>query len=222
MPESVAGTNRIVCIVEGHGENLAAPVLCSRVLRGLLAVEGWYVERDAIRWSRSKIVDESVASPRRPAHTRELSRALALAAARSPKGVLLLCDADDDCPASFGRPMPTSVPAGRLAIPVRGVMASREYESWLLWARPDAEREKARAADPERAPRDAKKALAALVPGYSPTSHQELLTRAADLGAIWARSDSFDKLVRSIATLVGAAPPKRPTVKTPPPPRGKR
>lgn len=194
---------RLVCVVEGHGEVAAMPVLCHRVMRSLLEVHDWFVDDNPVRVPRSQLVDESRPSPRRPPRTASVERALALAAARSPAGILVLCDADDDCPAALGGPFPRQSPRG--AVPVRGVMASREFESWLLWSRPDHERAKVNAANPEVSPRAAKAALAKVIPGYAPSTHQLGAVRGMDLGAVWARSDSFDKLVRSIGELVGAA-----------------
>ncbi len=202
---------RLVCVVEGHGESEAAPVLCQRVLRTLLKAADWHVDEDPVRCPRGLLVDEKVASPRRPPNLspQGLPRALALAASRRPDAVLVLCDADDDCPAAWGPKVPALTPAAN-SVAVRGVMVNREYESWLLWAFPEAERVRAKAPDPEREPRNAKKALQRLVPGYTPTTHQLEQTRKLDLAAVWGHSDSFDKFVRSIAALVQVEPPARP------------
>lgn len=89
-------------------------------------------------------------------------------------------------------------------------MAVREYESWLLWGYDDDRRRSVKAMDPETAPRDAKGALRRLVPGYAPSTHQLEQTRRCDLSAVWAASRSFDKLVRSLAALVGSSVPLRP------------
>ncbi len=202
---------RIVCIVEGHGECEAAPVLCHRVLRTLLDVGEWYVDEDPIRQSRGLMVDQRVPSPRRPP-AQTLHRPLQLAMTRVPDGILVLCDADDDCPATWGPAVPAFVERAERSVPVRGVMASREYESWLLWAHPHALRAKVKATNPESAPRDAKKALDRILGGYAPSTHQLAQTRACDLHAIWAASDSSDKFVRSLADLVGVAAPTRPSL----------
>jgi|JI10StandDraft_1071094.scaffolds.fasta_scaffold164967_3 hypothetical protein len=202
---------RLVCVIEGHGERESVPVLCNRVIRGLLGVSGdWFVDEEPIRQPRSKLVDESVKSPKRPCHADGIRRALAIAAARSPDGVLVLCDVDDDCPATWGPSVPRVTTASGGAIAVAAVMASREYESWLLWGASLAERTRAKAVDPERSPRDAKKALRVLVPEYTPTTHQLEQTRALDLQLVWALSDSFDKFVRSIATVIQVTTPVRP------------
>jgi hypothetical protein len=200
----------LVCIVEGHGERDAIPVLCNRIVRSILGVDaGWYIDEDPVRHPRSRLVDEAVPSPLRSAHADGLARALRLAAARAPDAILVVCDRDDDCPATWGPSVPGTVLPG--FIPVAAVMASREYESWLLAGYPLAQRTAARAIDPDKAPRDAKRALARLVPDYAPATHQVQVTRNLDLTAAWKTSDSFDKLVRSLAVLVRAPAPARPT-----------
>lgn len=201
---------RLVCIVEGHGELDAAPVLCNRVLRRLLGVTEWYVDEEPIRQPRSRLVNEAMPSPRRGVNELGLRKALALAASRAPDAALVLCDADDDCPAVWGPQIPSSyaTPGGSMA--VGGVMACREFESWLLWGFPAADRARVHAANPEHTPRDAKRVLGRLVPGYTPTTHQLSQTRSLQLDAVWAGSDSFDKFVRSVATLTGSSTPLRP------------
>jgi len=204
---------RLVCVIEGHGELEAVPVLCNRVMRSLLQVDDWFVDEEPVRQPRSKLVDQSAPSPRRGVHPLGMNRALALAAARTPTpaGILVLRDADDDCPAAWGPAVPLTVERGGASVGVHAVMASREFESWLLWGFPAGDRDRVKASDPERSPRDAKKALQRLVAGYTPTTHQLAETRRMNLAAAWAASDSFDKLVRSVAALIGKRPPERPT-----------
>lgn len=201
---------RLVCIVEGHGEVHALPVLCNRVLRNLLDVTEWHVDEDPVRFPRSHLVDESKPSPTRPVNLAQLTRALSMAAIREPGGILVSCDADDDCPAAWSTSAPVAHQWGSVTMPVGYVMASREFESWLISGLPRAERVRAQALEPDRAPRDAKRALARLVPQYKPSTDQARLTRELNLRRAWAHSDSFDKLVRSIAQLVGRSAPKRP------------
>lgn len=201
---------RIVCVVEGHGDVRALPLLATRVLRELLAITGahWVIEADAIRHPRSRLVDESHPSPKRPCELGMVGRAIDQALARDAAAVLLVVDADDDCPAAWGRSLPIQAPSR--PVPIAGVMASREFESWLLAGHTVHQRAAARAVDPERSPRDAKKALSRLVRGYTENTHQLEVTRTIDVRSAWENSASFDKLVRSIAKLVGTDPPPRP------------
>lgn len=195
---------RLVCIVEGKGEVAAVPSLCARIL-GELSVWDWFVDQVPIRQSRGHLVDERVRSSLRPARDGDFDRAIQLALrSRRADAVLVLCDSDDDCPAVWG---PSAMQ--KLSAVCRGaaVMVQREYESWLLHGIPSFEA--LDAASIERR-RDAKALLSRHRPGYLPTAHQLTLTREIDIRRCWARSDSFDKLVRSIAGIAGASVPARP------------
>lgn len=199
-----ASPRRLVCVVEGKGEVEAIPNLCSRILHAL-HVWDWYVDPTPIRQPRGSLVDGRVASPMRPVRAEGFDRAVLLALrSRRADGVLVLCDSDDDCPAAWG---PSA--AARISALCRGaaVMAQREYETWLLHGL-----ESAADLDPElvERQRDAKKLLRRNHTSYRPSVHQLALTRQLDIHRCWARSDSFDKLVRSIATLTDAHTPPRP------------
>jgi Domain of unknown function (DUF4276) len=197
---------RMVCVVEGKGEVEAIPNLCTRILIAL-GVWDWSVDSEPIRQPRSCLVDGRVKSPMRPARDELFDRAVQLALrSRRADGVLVLCDSDDDCPAAWG---PSAL--ARLAVVCRGaaVMAQREYETWILHGL-----EQAADLDPKlvEGRRDAKGLLRRYYPGYRPSLHQLAVTRELDIERCWARSDSFDKLVRSIAALTGAPMPKRPVM----------
>jgi hypothetical protein len=189
---------RLVCVVEGKGEVEAIPNLCSRIL-AFLAAHEWLVDQDPIRQPRGNLVDARLPGPGRPCRAEGMNKALAIASARKPDAVLVLCDADDECPGTWARSVPERTVLGQ---PVAGVMAVREFEGWLLWACGDKELAQARASDPERI-RNAKGKLEQLVPGYSPTTHQLVMTRKIDIHLVRKRSRSFDKLVRTIAELCG-------------------
>ena len=182
---------RLVCVVEGRGEVQAVPALCARILRHL-EVHHWIVDPNPVRQPRSLLVDEREKSPRRRSREDTLRKAVDLARRRPADGVLVLCDADDDCPAAWGPHalgVITSLTAGA------AVMTVREYETWLLLNHSDEELTRIGLTEPERK-QDAKKALARLVPGYLPTTHQLAQTRTIDIDRLRTRSRSFDKLVR--------------------------
>ena len=144
-------------------------------------------------------------SPMRPVKHDDFDRAIQLASrSRRADAVLVLCDSDDDCPAAWG---PSAMQ--RLTSICRGaaVMVQREYESWLLHGIHTFWQLEPEVIDRRR---DAKKLLSLHRPGYLPTVDQLALTRELDIQRCWARSDSFDKLVRSIADLTGAIAPERP------------
>lgn len=197
-------SRRLVCVVEGKGEVAAVPNLCARIFIEL-GVNDWFVDKVPIRQSRGQLVDGRVRSPMRPAKDGDFDRAVQLALrSRRADAVLVLCDSDDDCPAVWG---PSAMQ--KLSEVCRGaaVMIQREYESWLLHGIPSFEDLDAALIERRR---DAKALLSRHRPGYLPTAHQLALTREIDIRRCWARSDSFDKLVRSIAAITGASAPERP------------
>jgi len=185
---------RLVCIVEGEGEVEAMPHLCARALVHL-GIYHWRVDPSPIRWPRSKLVDERARSPSRPPHFEGIAGAMALARRRPADAVLLLVDSDDDCPVHWG---PAAAEAASRLLPSVAVMAVREYESWLLESFPAETLLALGLAGPASERRGAKELLKKLVPGYKPTTHQLAITRTIDLAAVRGRSESFDKLMRSI------------------------
>ena len=194
-------------MVEGRGEVQAVPSLCLRI-RDYLQAWTWLVDQEPVRQPRSMLVDERPRSPNRPPRTEGLTRAVELAVRRPADAVLVLCDADDDCPAAWG-PEAKKLVSRRVA--GAAVMAVREFEAWLLASHLGAGVLEGRKIE---AIRDAKGRLGKLVGGYTPTVHQRKLTERMDLGVVRLYSDSFDKLVRSLAELFEVPCPPRP-----PPPR---
>jgi hypothetical protein len=192
-----------VCIVEGRGEVEAIPCLCLRV-RNHLQAWSWLVDPQPVRRSRSLLVDERQPSPHRPPREDELERAVELAVRRPADAVLVMCDSDDDCPAVWGPPA-TRLVARR----TRGaaIMPVREYEAWLLASHLRSATLEGRRLDQVR---DAKGKLSKLVNGYTPTVHQRRLTEQMDLDVVRMFSDSFDKLMRTLADIFEVPCPPRP------------
>ena len=197
---------RLVCIVEGKGEVAAIPNLCMRILRQYLGDVAWIVDQDPIRQPRGKLVDGTRKSPLRLCHADGVRRAVLLARqTRKADAVLVLCDADDDCPATWG---PDAARVVKGLMPGDAVMAVCEYETWLLLNFSEDALQRAGAPMPE-SKRGAKEVLKRLVPGYLPTTHQLSETRRIDIPLVRKRSDSLDKLVRALATISGMPLPDR-------------
>jgi hypothetical protein len=87
------------------------------------------------------------------------------------------------------------------------VMASREYETWLVESFADEALAKAKITEADLRKRNAKELRGRLVPGYLPTTHQLTVTRKLDIARVRERSDSFNKLVRDLARLCGRQAP---------------
>jgi hypothetical protein len=184
-------------IVEGHGDVSAFPAL----LRHLLNELGIY-DVEVGKPIRLKRFD--LTQPDR------LRRAVDMAW-RQPRAefVIVLFDADDDCPARMAPQVlqwAREVRSQQCAV----VMACREYEAWFLAAaeslrgtaaiRPDATYH----GDPE-SPRGAKEALESLMESganYVPTADQAKLSAVVDVRTVFARSRSFRHLVTSLEPAV--------------------
>src|SRR5258708_8149682 len=114
---------RVVSIVEGDGEVQALPVLLRR-LSGWLTPEAITSVEPAIRVHRDKFI--------RPGD--EFNRMLLLAAKKCTESgwILILLDADDDCPVEMAE---TIRRRAREVIPhrcVSVVLANREFEAWFM------------------------------------------------------------------------------------------
>ncbi len=187
----------IASIVEGHGEVEALPILLRRIAETVTPATPILVPRP-IRVKRQRVVKLG-----------ELERYVQLAGVRAGDGgaILILLDAEKDCPATLGAELLQRARRARPDRSIRTVLAKAEYESWFIAAvesvvgRPDL------AITPPMDPesiQDAKGWLSrnALSRGtYRPTRHQARFTAALDLDA--ARSaPSFDKLWRDVASLL--------------------
>ena len=188
-------------IVEGQGDEAAVPLLLRR-LRDEAQAWGLEVGR-AHRRGRTQLVKKD-----------SLQIAVRVAALREDcAGILILFDADDDCPAELAPTLEQWAREATGEIPCAVVMATREYEAWFL-ASIEALRgkggilpEAASHPHPE-APRDAKGELEQRMPGgasYSPTVDQAALTAHLDLASTYQRCRSFRKLVNAFGELAAAA-----------------
>ena len=193
---------RIAPIVEGHGEVEAVPILLRRIAEAVRPAAPVDV-LSPIRIDRSKIVKPP-----------ELERAVDLAARRAGAGgrILILLDADDDCPAHLAAELLQRARAARTDRVVRVVLAKTEYEAWFLAAarsiagQHDIAADAVAPPDPE-AVRGAKEWLASRMPPgrkYRPTLHQAALTHRFDMAAARA-APSFDKLWRDVTALLEPA-----------------
>lgn len=188
----------LVPIVEGHGEVDAVPIL----LRRLLEQHGAHQVRveKPIRLPRGRLVNRD-----------HLERAIRIGCAKTDDpAILVLLDADEDCPARLGPQLLSwardVVPS---RVPVGVVVAKTEYESWFLACLDQLRGQRGIRVDAEVPPdpeaiRGAKEYLQRqMVPGwvYSETVDQPALTRLLSLELARARSPSFDKLYREVGRI---------------------
>lgn len=191
--------NRIACIVEGHGEVESVPILIRR-LAAELCPQDIPTVKPVLRVPRSRLVKQG-----------ELERAVELAARKmeGPGAILLLLDAEDDCPALLG---PQLLARARVCRSDRNpvvVLAKYEFESWFLAAAESLRGfrglpEDLQAPDRPEEIRGAKEWLDRCMPPhvrYTETLDQPAFSARFDL---WAarRADSFDKCWRELTGLL--------------------
>lgn len=184
---------RISSIVEGHGEVQALPVLLRRIA-SWRCPERYVDVQSPIRVHRDRFLNRQD----------EFSRHLELAGGKSGDDgwVLILLDADDDCPANLGQNILTRA---QLVLPnhsISVVLANREFEAWFIGA--------ARSLNGQRGllvsdadldveaevPRDAKGWLRQRMASgtYGETTDQPAFAARMDLQEALTRCRSFRKL----------------------------
>lgn len=184
----------IASIVEGHGEVDALPVLLRR-LNEWRPGPHYAQVLPPIRVHRDRFLNRE----------EELRKQLLLAAAKCGEQgwILVVLDADDDCPVSLAAKVRQRakryVPHRRLSV----VLAKREYEAWLVAAARSLDGRRGfrcpegTPADAE-APRDAKGWLRQNMEGgvYSEVLDQPAFTAHFDLQQAFENSRSFRKLCK--------------------------
>ncbi|MCL1961703.1 MAG: DUF4276 family protein [Desulfovibrionaceae bacterium] len=183
----------VVSIVEGDGETAALPVLLRR-LATWLTPEVPVDVLTPIRVYKDRFLN-------RP---EEFSRHLQLAAKKCGDDgwVLILLDADDDCPAARGAEIVSNarevIPHRRIAV----VLAKREYEAWFIASSNSLDGYRGFASRPSdtnvdaETPRDAKGWLKERMASrsYGETTDQPAFSAQFDLVRARERSRSFRKL----------------------------
>ena len=192
----------IASIVEGDGEVEAVPVLIRRIGSEVSPHSPPTVLKP-IRVRRQQVLKAG-----------ELERYVRLAARRAGDGdggrILILLDANGDCPAEIGPCIQRRARAAGPGCRVETVLAKCEYEAWLIAAAesvagargilPDTSAPE----DPESI-RGAKEWLRSRMHGphrYRPTADQAALTARFDMALARRRSSSFDKMWRATTALL--------------------
>lgn len=182
----------VASIVEGDGEVTALPVLLRRLAQWRGA-RGHVNILPPIRVYKDRFLN----------HPEEFSRHLKLAAAKCGEAgwVLILFDADDDCPAEKGAAVLLQAKVILAHRRVAVVLANREYEAWFIAAAASLDgcrgfhsHAKDALIDPEL-PRNAKGWVREHMPaGYGKTTDQPAFSARFDLALAHQRSRSFRKL----------------------------
>jgi len=189
-------------IVEGFGDVKAVPILLRRML-GIVAPNRSLEVLQPYRVPRQKLVKEG-----------ELERVVDFVGRQTGPGgaIIVVVDADDDCPALLG---PELLRRARTTRPDRKtsvVLAKHEFETWFIGAAASlaGHRSLPEGLIPPPNPehiRGAKEWLSKRMGqrGYSETLDQPALAAVMDVNAARA-CDSFDKLARELALLFAIAP----------------
>ena len=191
------------CIVEGDGDKAAVPLLLRRI-QSELAPELDLRIPQPWRIGRYKLVKDGELE----AAIERLARQLA-----PPRAILVLVDADDDCPAELGPQLLLRAKKARSDVPTGVVLAKCEFEAWFLAAMESLGgcrglTEGLTAVSNPESIRDAKRVLTRNMTGsraYSPVADQPALTAVFDMQAARRWSRSFDKCWREVERLFAEA-----------------
>lgn len=189
---------QIVCIVEGHGDVSAIPLLIRRLVKRLGVATSIDIPHP-IRIPKSRLLKPG-----------ELERAVELAGNKTSDedGILILLYADRHCPANLAKNLLSRATRSRSDRQIRAVIAKSEYEAWFLAAASSIAGHRGLSKglvsphDPENI-RDAKGWLSEHMSDrfYRETIDQPALTAIFDLAAA-RTTPSFDKFCRDIQWLV--------------------
>ena len=192
----------IVPIVEGDGDAAAFPELLARIIQEKYGRYDVFVAQ-----GKSKVVK---ANSRDKLESR-LDKFL-LHAQKKPgcRAILILLDADTDCPVTLAQTLAERCEQIGTKCPVEIVCANRAYESWLLAS---LQTIVGRHGIPESAalPRTAEEVpnpktwLSSQMPegqAYKETTHQASLSRAIDLDTAQINSRSFRRLCHAVEQLL--------------------
>ncbi len=183
----------VSCIVEGHGEVASLPILLRRIAEWRSPDRRIDI-RPPIRVHRDRFLNKA----------EEFSRHLQLAAGKSGSQgwILILLDADDDCPVKLGATIAARAKKILPHRPLSVVLAKREYEAWFIGSAAALHGKRGLAVsgsdlqiDPE-SPRDAKGWLRQRMASgsYGETTDQPAFSAVMDLQQTRERCRSFRKL----------------------------
>jgi hypothetical protein len=192
-------TIKFGCIVEGHGEVQAVPVLIRRIAADLYPELAIDIPRP-IRVHRDQVVKDD-----------ELEREVEFAARKiqGQGAILIILDSDDDCPAELGPALLHRVSQVFHNVPIAVVLAKHEFEAWFLAAAESLRGERGlrsdidSPSDPE-AIRGAKEWLRDRMQSgktYRSKRDQPALATLFDIEQA-RQVDSFDKCYRDIVRLL--------------------
>jgi len=184
----------IITIVEGHGEVEAVSALLGKLLKENPDVH----VGDAVRQHRQRIVRSG-----------ELERAveLAIRTRNNVGGVLILLDADKDCPATLAAELLERAQKAT-NLPVAVVLAKKEFENWFIGSLESFRgfmgipEEIVLPENPEEIGGKGRLEKSMSGTKYAPSIHQIEFVRKMDFDLCRNRCPSFNKFLRDVERLV--------------------
>ena len=185
----------IFSVVEGHGEVKTVLLLLRRIAlennKSILAPEAMRVPKGRMKDDLGRILNLANIE----FQTRNVTGA-----------VVIVLDADDDCPAELGTLLRENARQARDDIPVVIAVANREFEAWYLAGIQSLQGKHGLPSkiEPPKNPesiRDAKGWLRQQMGSYSPTIHQEKLAAVLDLQSA-RQSQSFARFYDRVSQLI--------------------
>ena len=185
--------------MEGHVERDAAPILARHIAREFNFYAS--IKCEARRVPKSQLVRPGELERAVEALTRQIGRT---------RPILVLLDADDDCPKNLADSLKARCDARHPDVIVSIVIAMREYEGWFLAAAKSLAGQRGLAEklvppiDPESILGAKEWLTAHMSPNecYFPTRHQSAYSELMDLSEARA-SISFRKFERELGRLLG-------------------
>ena len=194
----------IIAIVEGRGDERALPALIRRILHERLFRYDIGTGKSQVAKGKENLVGK-------------FEKFVEYAMDENPAAILVLVDADADCPVELVRDLARRAEALNAPVPIAIVCAKSEYETWFICSLSDSEGEGIRrnlglppsVVCPENAEsiRNAKGWLSDRMPrnrAYREIPNQDTLTHHIALDLVREKSRSFRRLCDAVRELADA------------------
>lgn len=194
----------IVAVVEGIGDERALPSLIRRILHERLLRYDIGTGKSQVAKGKNNLVGK-------------FEKFVEYAMDENPAAILVLVDADEDCPVELASSLARRAAALNVQVPIAVVCAKSEYETWFICSLSDSEGNGIRrnlglppsVVCPENAEsiRDAKGWLTGHMPRnrrYSPRIDQDDLTHHIAIETVREKSRSFRRLCDAVRELADA------------------
>ena len=194
----------IIAIVEGRGDERALPALIRRILHERLLRYDIGTGKSQVAKGKDNLVGK-------------FEKFVEYAMDDNPSAILVLVDADEDCPVELASSLARRAAALNAPVPIAIVCSKSEYETWFICSLSDSEGDGIRrnlglrpsVVCPENAEsiRDAKGWLTDRMPRnrrYSPRTDQDDLTHHIAIELVHEKSRSFRRLCGAVGELADA------------------